>query len=283
MQADELISVIVPCLNNSSTIRECLCSLLEQEYSNYELIFVDNGSTDDTVVILQEYPVTLLFERIKNPYVSRNLGAANASGSILAFTDANCHIDKGWLCSIASKMTRGYDLSQGPGHLTYQTDFIPQAESKRLEMAPDNFWGDAKNLAIKKETFNELGGFLEYPTGSDSSLLDRCMYKGYHVGYNPGQQVYRSFSTGLFQMAKKSWKYGKADVMIDIFRNKLRRRRKLRNMVGELRRSFKKVLKAPGVRPALIEVYIFFMLEIRYFSYYVNYSSVIKEYNDLHS
>ncbi len=283
MQADELISVIVPCLNNGTTIRECVESLLEQEHSNYELIFVDNGSTDSTVTILQEYPVKLLFEKIKNPYISRNLGASNASGSILVFTDANCFIDSKWLPSIASMMARGYHLSQGPGHLTYQNGLIPEAESKRLQMTPDNFWGDAKNLAIKKETFDELGGFPEYPTGSDSSLLDRCMYKGFSVVYNPEQQVYRSFSTGFFRMAKKSWKYGKADVMIDIFRNKLHRRRKLRNMVGEIRRSFKKVLKAPGVRPALIEIYIFFMLEIRYLSYYVNYSSVIEEYESLSS
>ena len=94
------VSVVVPVFNGVRTIEELLTSLLALDYpvDRYEIIIVDNGSTDDTRQIVERYPVTLLEEReIRGAAAARNKGIMHARGDIIAFTDADCVADRNWL------------------------------------------------------------------------------------------------------------------------------------------------------------------------------------------
>jgi len=96
------ISVIVPVCNGRQTIVSCLESLLAQEYpqDRYEIIIVDNNSSDGTVEIVKTYPVQLLVERKQSAHAARNTGIQHAGGELIAFTDADCIAESRWLSEL---------------------------------------------------------------------------------------------------------------------------------------------------------------------------------------
>ncbi len=94
------VSVIVPVYNGEKHIAECLDSLVAQDYDpkDYEILVIDNRSTDRTPEILRRYPVKKLEQRqIQSSYAARNTGIQAALGTILAFIDADCKADSAWL------------------------------------------------------------------------------------------------------------------------------------------------------------------------------------------
>jgi len=88
---DILISVIIPVYNRPEQIKNAVESVLKQTYSNFELIVVDDGSTDDTPEVLSQYDAEITVFRISNSGVSaaRNYGVDKASGSYIAFLDSD--------------------------------------------------------------------------------------------------------------------------------------------------------------------------------------------------
>lgn len=280
------ISIIIPCLNNENTIMDCALSLLNQKYpqDKFEIIFVDNFSVDNTLSILEKLKVKVIKEMIKNPYVSRNRGAKIAEGEILAFTDANCIINKNWLSSINESMVKGADLSQGPGHITKQENMIAKYESQRLAMDLDNFWGDAKNLAIKKSIFFNLGGFFEYFSGSDTLLVLKAKFNGYKVYFNEGQMVTKRFPETSWLLIKKSWKYGKGEIMWDYITGKKRFYKMSKRFIKQIPILFSSLFKSRNSNELFISILDFIIKETRYLSYIFNYKMVkshLKEKEDV--
>jgi hypothetical protein len=99
------ISVIVPVYNRARLVRECLKSLCAQQYPDFEVIAVDDGSTDGTADAVREFPVKLVtLEGNAGAARARNAGARSASGTWLAFTDSDCCAPPGWLGMLASRM-----------------------------------------------------------------------------------------------------------------------------------------------------------------------------------
>src|SRR5438132_12149669 len=82
------ISIIMPVFNRRDTIEKALRSVIEQQYSNLELIIIDGGSTDGTVDIIQKYEKYITYWHSKpdgNAVIASNMGIEKASGELLAF------------------------------------------------------------------------------------------------------------------------------------------------------------------------------------------------------
>ena len=97
---DPVISVIVPVWNDHKRIGQCIEALKRQSLHPdlFEIIVVDNGSTDSTVSVVLSYPgVTLLHEPKPGSYAARNTGLAYARGEYAAFTDSDCIPQRDWL------------------------------------------------------------------------------------------------------------------------------------------------------------------------------------------
>ena len=94
-----MISVIVPAYNAEKTIKGCLEALLNQDYNgNYEIIMVDDGSTDSTADIILSYKtVRLIKQPNAGPAAARNKGASEAKGEIILFTDSDCVPERDWI------------------------------------------------------------------------------------------------------------------------------------------------------------------------------------------
>ena len=79
-----MISVIVPLYNAGKTLDACIQSILNQNYpkKNYEIIVVDNHSTDNSADIIKKYPVQYVFEKFPSPFKARNTGVKQSKGDI---------------------------------------------------------------------------------------------------------------------------------------------------------------------------------------------------------
>jgi glycosyltransferase involved in cell wall biosynthesis len=115
--ADKDISVVVPFYNPGHHLERCAVGLLRQSYpsSRYEIIMVDNNSTDRSTEIVQRYPeVRLLLEPKQGAYAARNRGVAAAEGHIIAFTDADCVPAPDWLEQMDAALSApGVEVAQG--------------------------------------------------------------------------------------------------------------------------------------------------------------------------
>jgi glycosyltransferase involved in cell wall biosynthesis len=166
-----LISVIIPTYNRGWIIKEAIDSVLAQEYINYELIVVDDGSTDDTHDILNSYQKNFLVLRQNNKGVSaaRNRGFAAASGRFIAFLDS----DDIWL---PQKLSQQVDFFQSnPDALICQTEEIwirnnVRVNPKKRHKKPSGMIFEPSlslclvspsAVMIKKNLFEEVGLFDE--------------------------------------------------------------------------------------------------------------------------
>ncbi len=88
-----LISIIIPVINNAERLDQCLKRLYQQSYPQelMEIIVVDNGSSDNSPKVTEQYPVKLLeVNSYKSPYLCKNIGMQDAQGDVFVFLDSNC-------------------------------------------------------------------------------------------------------------------------------------------------------------------------------------------------
>jgi len=89
MNTTNKISVIIPVFNSEKYIKQCIDNLFAQTYKNLEIIIVDDGSTDNTKQIAQEFDVIYKFQQNKGVYSARNLGLDFATGEYIHFLDVD--------------------------------------------------------------------------------------------------------------------------------------------------------------------------------------------------
>ena len=116
------VSIIVIAYNEEKMLPLCLDSLMELDYpeDKLETILVDNNSTDRTKDIIRKYPVKYVFEHKRTRGAARNKGIKASSGEFIAFTDADCIVDRNWI----RRLVQGFDSDNiggcGGRIVTYQ-------------------------------------------------------------------------------------------------------------------------------------------------------------------
>ncbi len=216
-----MISIIVPVFNGSHCIHRCLQSLVNQEYDHhqYEIIVVDDGSTDSTVDIVIKNPmVRLISQENKGPAAARNTGAKHARGDVLLFTDADCVASKGWLSEMMRPLNENIGVVGVKG--TYRTKqkgitarFVQlEYEDKYdvMKRAPFVDFIDTYAAAYKKDVFLNAGGFDEnFPVAcaEDVDLSFRLSRQGNLMVFNPHAWVYHTHPDRIKDYIKKKYKF----------------------------------------------------------------------------
>ena len=181
MKTNSLVSVIIPVFNSEKTLRNCLESVLNQTYKNYELIIVNNNSSGRSKKIIQEFEknkkIKYFFEKKISRGAARNTGEKRAKGEIILMTDADCIVPKNWLENMIKPiMTEKYDAVQGSqenfqnNYWSKQTQIRSKAKN---EFVTEEVIGrvDTKNFAIKTSALKQLGfTSRKYVSGNDTDL-----------------------------------------------------------------------------------------------------------------
>jgi cellulose synthase/poly-beta-1,6-N-acetylglucosamine synthase-like glycosyltransferase len=196
------VSVVVPARNAGATIGACLEGLLAQREApaRYEVIVVDDGSTDDTRVVAEVYDVTLITQPHEGPAAARNRGVAASRGDVVLFTDADCLPDETWV----REMIRPFEDPKIVGvkgvYRTRQKGIIPrfvQCEyEERYELMSRHKWidfVDTYSAGYRRDVFLGQGGFdVSYPNASveDQEFSFRLAEQGWKMLFNPQAVVY---------------------------------------------------------------------------------------------
>jgi GT2 family glycosyltransferase len=183
-----LISVIVPALNEASVIGQCLAALKRQKLPSacFEVIVVDNGSTDRTREIARSFgdslSVTVLERRGDRISALRNFGAAVARGGFLAFLDADCIAPEHWLQHTADLLRADdFRIIGAQYRIPADSAWVAKAWYGDLWLMKDGpvSYVPGGDLAINRELFMNLGGFDEtIVTSEDTEFCERAAASG---------------------------------------------------------------------------------------------------------
>ena len=166
------LSVIVPCFNAADTIAFQLEALAKQECSEpWEIIVVDNGSTDHTLAVIKEYQQhipNLRFVEAPNHQGAahaRNVGASVAKSELLAFCDADDEVAPGWVAAMIKGLEE-YDLVAGYNdywklNQPWVIECCKYIEGNGVNKHPYFPYAGANNLGVKRSVHEMVGGFDE--------------------------------------------------------------------------------------------------------------------------
>lgn len=201
----KLLSVIIPTYNEERDIGECLTSLLKQSYNTFEVIVVDDGSTDSTVKIVKNFiknnkKIRLIKGQHKGPGFSRNLGAKKAKGDILVFVDADMTFDKNYIKNLVRPIFSG--MTVGTGHGLEYAGNLDNVWSRcwgKIRVSPQEKEGVIFR-AIEKKVFFDNGMFdPKYGYADDQTFFIKYGMKSvlipnaicYHKNAETLREVYR--------------------------------------------------------------------------------------------
>jgi len=220
-----LLSVIIPALNSASTISRTLSSIFSNKFSEdlFEVLMIDNGSTDNTVEIAKKYDVTVYRCEPRGIGPPRNLGIRKAKGDIVCFTDSDCIVDNCWLQKFHDFFERNPEVD-GVGGPTFP---YPVSQNRLQELTGELFVDEhnypksitklqhrrkgpllfGSNSAYKKEALLDVGGFPE-PGGSCWELSWKLLAAQHSLVFNPEITVFHIFPSTFKSVYRMYFRWG---------------------------------------------------------------------------
>ncbi len=219
------VSVVVCSYNAERTMEDCLVSLEKLNYPDYEVIVVNDGSTDRTLEIAQRFPYCrIISQPNKGLSVARNVGAEAATGEIVAYTDSDCVADPDWLTYLVAKMeTAGLVACGGPNFPPPENSLVPAAVAVSPGGPTHVLLSDdvaehiaGCNMAFRRDVLLSLGGFdpVYRAAGDDVDICWRFQDAGHTIGFSPAAVVwhYRRNTVKAYIGQQKG--YGKAEALV---------------------------------------------------------------------
>jgi len=219
------ISVVICAYNAERTMAACLQSLRGLRYPNYEVVVVNDGSTDRTLEISQAFPeVRLISQDNRGLSAARNVGAEASSGDIVAYTDSDCVVDPDWLTYLAHTFINGGFVAVGGPNLP------PPEESRTAACVAAAPGGPTHvllnddvaehipgcNMAFSRAVLLGLGGFdpLFRSAGDDVDLCWRFQDAGHVIGFSPAAMVWHFRRNTVRAYLKQQRGYGAAEALL---------------------------------------------------------------------
>src|SRR6516225_1358815 len=219
------ISVIVCTYNGARTLRECLSALTDLDYPNYEVLVVNDGSTDDTAFIAQDYPVRLISQPNKGLSAARNTGLAASEGEIVAYIDDDAFPHRYWLRYLAAAFGRAAHVGIGGPNLSppgdgFVAECVAAAPGNPLHVLLSDELAEhipGCNMAYRKEALVAIGGFDPRfrAAGGDVDICWRLQDRGWTIGFCPTAVVWHHRRNSVRAYWKQQYGYGKAEAQLE--------------------------------------------------------------------
>lgn len=195
------ISVVIPAHNEARYIQQCLLALKRQSIQPYEVIVVDNNSSDDTVALAKHMGARVLYEPKPGIVFARNRGFSGARGSIIARIDADTVVPVNWIKQLQISF-KNNQVQAITGPAIFYDVPLPRAFSftyksvvfgyNRLLLGHSILWGS--NMALSKDMWRNVAAHTTSSTmvHEDLDLALVLNKQGYRVRYIPQLSVWAS-------------------------------------------------------------------------------------------
>ena len=219
------ISVVVCSYNGSRTIRDCMEGLLKLDYPDFEVIVVNDGSTDSTPEIVAEYPFKLINTPNMGLSNARNTGMIAATGEIVAYTDDDAHPDPHWLKYLAAALLKTEHAGIGGPNIAPRDDgeiaeCVANAPGGPVHVLVSDTEAEhipGCNMAFRREALKAIGGFdPQYrAAGDDVDVCWRIQEKGWTLGFSPAAMVWHHRRNSIRDYWRQQKGYGKAEALLE--------------------------------------------------------------------
>ncbi len=226
-------SVICTVLNEGTSIQKLLESLAQQIRLPDEIIFVDGGSTDDTVVILEQFadktglPLKVIVAQSVNISRGRNIAIEAANGPIIASTDAGVRLDKHWL----EELLKPFQTESPPAvvsgffvpdpHSAFETAMGATVLPLVSDINPDTFLPSSRSIAFLKPSWEAAGRYPEWLDFCEDLIFDfRLRDETGLFSFAPDAVVYFRPRGTLQAFYKQYYQYARGDGKADLWRNR---------------------------------------------------------------
>jgi len=216
------VTVAVCAYNAAATLDECLTSIEALHYHDFEIILVNDGSTDDTGAIAARHPRARVIE-IPNGGLAaaRNVALQQATGTIIAYTDADVRVDRDWLTHLVQPfLTSDVVAAGGPNVVPPDDPWLAQAVA-RAPGGPTHVLLDDRlaehvpgcNCAFRRDALVSLGGFnpIFVRAGDDVDLCWRILARGWTIGFSPSALVWHRHRPGVRAYLRQQAGYGEGE------------------------------------------------------------------------
>lgn len=226
------LSFVVPVHDRPLEVKRLLASLADQSLKDFEVVIVEDGSSDRCNKVVSEFGHSLSIKYIENelpigPGPARNIGCKAASGNFYIFVDSDCFLPQDYVETLTNELGSGaIDAFGGPdtGHVSFSTlqKAIDYSMTSVLTTGGirggrgkfDLFYPKGFNMGVKKEGFDTLGGFRDMRYGEDTELSYRIRKAKYKVKFLDHAYVHHKRRNSLVGFSRQVYNSGRARILI---------------------------------------------------------------------
>jgi len=219
------VSVVVCTHNGEATLAQCLERAAELTYPDFELIVVDDGSTDGSADVARARGATLVQTDHRGLSYARNAGVRRANGEIVAFLDDDAYPDADWLHYVAASLRANDHAGMGGPNIPPEddgliADCVAAAPGGPIHVLISDREAEhlpGCNMAFRKSALQDIGGFDERfrVAGDDVDVCWRLQESGRTLGFSAGAVVMHRRRDSVRRYLKQQYGYGKAEALLE--------------------------------------------------------------------
>ncbi len=219
------ISVVVCTHNGQSTLAQCLERLTTLTYPDFEVIVVNDGSSDASAEIARAHGARLVETEHRGLSHARNAGIANATGEVVAFLDDDAYPDHDWLYYVAAALRANGHAGVGGPNIAPEddclvADCVAAAPGGPIHVLISDREAEhlpGCNMAFRKSALEEIGGFDERfrVAGDDVDVCWRLQEAGRTLGFSAGAVVMHRRRDSVRRYLRQQYGYGEAEALLE--------------------------------------------------------------------
>jgi peptidoglycan/xylan/chitin deacetylase (PgdA/CDA1 family)/GT2 family glycosyltransferase len=221
------VSVVVPAHNEGTVLDKTLQAVAQLDGAPYEVIVVDDGSTDDTAAVARRYPVTLLTQAQQGKAAALNHGVAAASGEVVVVLDADTVLDQSFVSRVLPHFADPHVAAvAGNVRVGNRNNFLARLQSLEYvaSLNLDRRAQAALNVvsvvpgaagAFRKTALAEIGGYPDDTLVEDADLTVALLAAGWHIPYEPDAVAWTEAPQSVRDVIRQRqrWSYGTVEVV----------------------------------------------------------------------